>query len=284
MTKELSSVVYGSNSKRKHLGYHLLQTLKGLSNSHYLAYQLTKRDISAQYRQSVLGLLWAFIIPFANTIVWILLNGSGVVNLSDPEMSYPVYVFTGTMIWAIFLESVNAPLEKTNLNKSILTKVNFKREALLLSGIYQSLFNAGIKVAVMILFVLFMGFSPSKFLLALPFAIFAIIVCGTAIGIIITPIGMLYSDISKALPFVMQFFMFTVPVVFLSPTEGLMAKIVNHNPLTPLITVSRNLLTGSLPDQLEGFILTSGVGFLLLLIGLTAFRISIPILVERMNA
>ncbi|MBL7953502.1 MAG: hypothetical protein JNJ91_00595, partial [Flavobacteriales bacterium] len=51
-----------------------------MARSWHLSWRLAKRDISAQYRQSFLGYLWAFIMPIANTAVWIMLNRSGVVR------------------------------------------------------------------------------------------------------------------------------------------------------------------------------------------------------------
>ncbi|AGA35478.1 ABC-2 type transporter-like protein [Thioalkalivibrio nitratireducens DSM 14787] len=47
-----------------------------------VAWRLAVRDISAQYRQTALGLMWALILPLANTAVWIFLNGSGIVQVS----------------------------------------------------------------------------------------------------------------------------------------------------------------------------------------------------------
>ena len=63
-----------------------------------LAWRLAVRDISAQYRRSFLGILWALILPLANTVVWLFLNGSGIVQLQETPIPYPVYVFSGTML------------------------------------------------------------------------------------------------------------------------------------------------------------------------------------------
>ena len=51
----------------------LKESLKDLNASRFLAFQLAKRDITAQYRQSYLGVLWAFIPPLTTALVWILL-------------------------------------------------------------------------------------------------------------------------------------------------------------------------------------------------------------------
>ncbi len=128
-----------------------------------LAWRLAVRDISAQYRQTALGLLWAFIMPLAHTLIWIFLSSSGIVTIRDTALPYPVYVFTGTMIWAIFMDAVNAPLQQTTANKQMLAKINFPREALVVSGIYQTLFNGAIRIilllSVLMLFKIYPGWT-----------------------------------------------------------------------------------------------------------------------------
>ena len=185
-----------------------------------LARQLTLRDIKSQYRQSALGILWAFIMPLANSVTWIFLNMTGIVKVSATSIPYPLYVFSGTLLWSVFMESLNAPLILTNAAKSMLSKINFPREAIILSGIYQSLFNGMIKVTlIMIVFVIF-GIYPGWSLLLFPIAFFSLILTGTAIGLLLTPVGMLYTDMGRAIPLAMQFLMYLTPIVFPIPRSG----------------------------------------------------------------
>ena len=70
---------------------------KDLISSKDLSLQLAVRDIKAQYRQSILGILWAFLLPLANTLIWMYLQGTGIINVGKTEIPYPVFVFTGTI-------------------------------------------------------------------------------------------------------------------------------------------------------------------------------------------
>ncbi|MCH2214357.1 MAG: ABC transporter permease [Flavobacteriales bacterium] len=249
-----------------------------------LAKRLTIRDIKALYRQSFLGILWAFILPLANTLVWVFLNNSGIVAMGETDIPYPIYVFSGTMIWAIFMESMQAPIEKTTQNKSILAKVNFPREALVVAGIYQGLFNAGVKLIILVIALAIMGYFGGWSLLLFPLGIVSLVLGGTAIGLLLTPLGMLYTDISKAIPLVMQFLMYTTPVVYAVPKEGFSSQIVRHNPITPLIMTARDWLTGVEPEFLNGYLWMNLVIIIMLIIVFVAYRLAMPILIERMNA
>jgi len=276
--------VYTPDSNIRHPWVMLREMFRDIRLGQDLAMRLTIRDIKAQYRQSILGLLWAFIIPIANTLVWIMLNASGIVSLDDTGLPYPVYVFSGTMIWSMFLESMQAPIQKITANKSMIAKVNFPREAIPMSAFYQSLFNTAIKVVILVVALAVLGYLGGFTLALVPFAAIGLVLAGTTLGLFLVPIAALYTDISKGIPLLMQFLMYTTPVIYAIPQDGIWRTLIENNPLTPLIVVTRNWLTGTPTDLLGPFLYVLLGTLVLLAIFLIVFRLAIPILVERMNA
>jgi lipopolysaccharide transport system permease protein len=260
------------------------EMLSDLAASRELAWRLTVRDLSAQYRQTFLGFLWALILPLANTLVWIFLSRSGVVNVSETALPYPVYVFTGTMLWAILMDALNAPLQMVNASKSMLAKINFPREALVVAGIYQTLVNALIKVVLLLVALEAMGIHPGWGLLLFPMGMLSLILVGTVIGLTLTPVGLLYTDVGKAVPLLMQFLMYLSPVVFAMPKEGLPATVFQLNPLTPLILTARDWLIGLTPEYLGYFMVVNAIAIILLFMFWIVFRLAMPILIERMGS
>ena len=199
----------------------LKASLSDLFQSRFLARQLAERDIKAMYRQSYLGIVWAFIMPLTTAAVWIFLNSSGTIKLSDTGIPYPVYAFSGTLIWSIIVASINSPMNSTQAAKGILTKINFPKEALLLSGIYKLLFDTSIKILILVVFVLIYGVGLQWSLLLFPVAILGAIIFGTTVGLFLTPLGLLYKDIGKIITFGMQFLMYVTPVVYAIPKTGI---------------------------------------------------------------
>ena len=153
-------------------------TIKDFFGSHFLALQLAKRDISAQYRQSYLGILWLFITPLATAGVWIFLNASGTIALTDTGIPYPVYAFSGTLIWSIIIEAINSPTAATNAARGIISKINFPKEALILSGIYKLCFNSMVKIILLLLFVFAFGVGFHWSLLLFPLTLLVAIIVG----------------------------------------------------------------------------------------------------------
>jgi lipopolysaccharide transport system permease protein len=262
----------------------LREMFRDLAAGRELAWHLAVRDIRAQYRQAFLGIIWAFILPLANTLAWIFLNSTGIIKVADTALSYPVYVFAGTMLWAIFMDALNAPLQQANAAKSMLAKLNFPREALIVSGIYQTLFNASIKIALLFGALVVVGINPGWNLLLSPLGILSLVLVGTALGLFIAPVGLLYSDVGKALPLLMQFLMYATPVVFAMPKGGLAATLFMLNPITPLILTSRDWLTGQSPEFLVYFLLVNLGTLFRLLVVWVVYRLAMPILIERMSA
>ena len=261
-----------------------LEGLKNLYSSHFLAYQIAKRDISAQYRQSFLGLLWSVVLPLSTAAVWIFMKNSNTVSLSDTGIYYPVFVFTGTMAWAILTETIMGTINVTQTMRSTLSKINFPKEALITAGIYKTLFNVFIKLIILsiLLFVFKQDISWSISLF--PIALFMMILFGTSIGLLITPIGLLYGDVGKLMTPFMQVLMYFSPVVFVLPTyDNAIGRILYYNPLTPLVNNFRNILVGQNFEQVSYYI-SIGLGSLLLFcIALIFYKITIPVITERIG-
>lgn len=282
--KDPQIVIYTPNSSLASPLKMARDMFRDLAAGRELAWHLAVRDIRAQYRQSLLGILWAFILPLANTLTWVFLNSTGIIKVADTGLPYPVYVFTGTMLWAIFMDALNAPLQQVNAAKGMLAKLNFPREALIVSGIYQTLFNALIKIVLLFGALVFVGINPGWSLLLFPFGIVSLVLIGTAFGLLVTPVGVLYTDVGRGLPLLMQFLMYVTPVVFPMPKVGWAATLFMLNPLTPIILTTRAWLTGFTSGHLGYYLIVNFAAVVLLLAVWMIYRLAMPILIERMSS
>lgn len=249
-----------------------------------LAWQLARRDVKAQYRGSLLGALWAFITPLVNAAVWIFLSASGIVRVSDTGMPYAAYVFSGTMLWQLFSEALANPIQQVTGAKSMLAKLNFPREAIVLSGGLRLLFGAGIKLAILIPAMFLLGVHPDARIALLPLVALAILLLGMAIGLFLTPVGMLYGDVARAIPLATQLLMYLAPVVYALPKEGLMHRLFLLNPMTPLLMTARAWASAGEGQLLAQAALVTTGALLLLLLALFFFRITMSVIIERMSS
>lgn len=226
-----------------------------------------------------------FITPVFTALVWVFLSASGTVKLSDTGVPYPVYVFIGTLVWSIITESINTPKNSTQGSMSIISKINFPREALILTGIYKLLFNSLVKLVLLVLFLFVydIGFHVSQ--LFFPFIILSAVFFGITLGLLITPISLIYHDISKVVSIGLTFLMYVTPVVYSIPSvDGAMKLIMTINPLTPFIMTTRESLTGLDFTFLSSFFWILIIILPVFLFAIIIYRISIPIIIERHGA
>ncbi|KMY68330.1 hypothetical protein AAU61_01140 [Desulfocarbo indianensis] len=255
-----------------------------LGSARPLAWRLMRRDISAQYRQSVLGVLWVLLSPLATALVFIVLQSRNVLNLGETNIPYPVYAMMGTILWQLFSASFSAPLLAVTANQDILAKVNFPRESLMLAAAGRLVFELLVKMALLAAVMAVFRSPVSWGAFFSPLAMLALILLGLSLGLLITPVATLYKDISLALPHLTMLWFLVTPVVYPPPQSGWFGLIMKLNPVAPLLTAARDLATlGTLSDPWLCAGLCLGA-ILLLLLAWACFRIAMPILIERMNA
>lgn len=257
---------------------------RDLLASRELAWRLFVRDLAARYRQSILGVLWAFIPPVVTSLIFILLQSRNVVDFGVTDVPYPVYVLVGTILWQLFADSVNAPLRSVTNAKAMLAKINFPREALIISAILLVLFDLLIKALVLtVVFILF-GLQVTWALLLVPIGMVLLMILGISIGLFITPIGVLYTDVSTSLPLVLQLLFFVTPVVYTPPKVFPFSLIAILNPISPLLTSTRDLITKGTVTDASQFLVVAIFACVLILLSWTFYHLTLPIIIERMSA
>ncbi len=280
----LKKTFYSPESQLRQPSILIREMLSDLFASRGLAWRLFVRNISAQYRQSILGYLWAFLPPLFSMAIWVLLNSQKIINIDDPGMPYPLFVLTGTVLWQTFVDAINSPLKLVTESKEMLAKINFPREALILAGLLEVIFNFFIRI--LLLVAIFVWYrTPVTGTAGLAFlGVLVLIVLGLMIGILLTPLGVLYNDVGRTIAIFTQFWFFLTPVIYPMPKEGIVALIVQYNPVTPvLVSVREWLILGS-SSQLMGFCVVSFVSVGFLLLGWVLYRIAMPHLIARISA
>lgn len=267
---------------------HPLQLLKDMGRdllaSRDLAWRLLVRDISAKYRQSFLGIFWAFAPAVIMAAGFTLAKGSGVVNINATDLPYPAYVTFSMTLWQTFVEALNGPIQAVTSAKPMLSRINFPREALIIAKLGEVFFNFGIKL--ILIFGLFIWFKVPVTWNAIlaPVALIHLVLLGTFLGMLLAPIGALYNDFAMGITLLTGFWLFLTPVVYPVPSEGIFGSIVKFNPVTPLLVTTRELATTGILSNAQGFWVVSLIAIVGILVAWVIYRLAIPYVVERMSS
>jgi lipopolysaccharide transport system permease protein len=287
LTTDLPVTVYIPESGLRTPGRLITGMLKGMfcHQARDLAWRIFVKNISAMYRQSVLGYLWVLIPPTLTSLIWIFLNKSKVVNVAETAVPYAVFAFVGNIVWQSFQLSLITAIQTVQKEKGTLTKINFCRESLLVAGFGTCLLNTVIPLVLLVPVFMYFKIPVSQTMLLAPVGVFMTLMAGYTVGVLLTPIGLLFTDIARGIPIISRFWFFITPVVYPVPRIGL-GSILKYNPVTPFITVTRDWLTGQTPDPaiLSAFWWLSVAVFVALFIGLIVYRLAMPIIIERMSS
>ncbi|NJM27002.1 MAG: ABC transporter permease [Bacteroidia bacterium] len=89
-----------------------------------LFYFFTWRDIKIKYKQTVLGFLWAILQPLFMMLIFTLFVGRAL-NVPSQDLKYPVFVFSGLIVWNIFSAGLTNASNSMVNNAMIIRKYTF---------------------------------------------------------------------------------------------------------------------------------------------------------------
>ena len=178
-----------------------------------LLYTLSLFRLSVRYKQSALGWMWAALQPIALMGIYTIIF-TRVTTITTGGVPYPVFVFSALLPWIFFSSSISSAVNGLVLHPNLLTKMYFPREIIPLSYMAASL--ADFCIASIILGGLMVHYKVPltwHLLYAIPIVV---ILAGfaAAIALFFSAVQVRFRDVGLAMPFLLQVWMFTVPVVY----------------------------------------------------------------------
>ncbi|HEY0080554.1 MAG TPA: ABC transporter permease [Pyrinomonadaceae bacterium] len=213
-----------------------------------LLYFLTWRDIKVRYKQTLMGAAWVIIQPLFSMLLFTLFFNK-FAGLDSGDMPYPLFAYTGLLLWTFFS---NAVINSTNSlvnNTNLITKVYFPRLFIPAAATGAGLVDFFIASVILVGLAVYYGVALSWSLLLLPFFVVLTLLQALGVGMLISALTVKYRDLRHALPFLIQFWMFASPVIYPStivPREW--RWVLLANPLAGIIEGFRAALMGHAID------------------------------------
>lgn len=224
--------------------------LKELWRYRDLLYILTERDIKVKYKQTILGSLWAIIQPLSTMLVFTLFFGR-LAGMQSDGAPYPIFVFAGLLPWTFFSNALIKGGNSLVGNSSLITKVYFPRLILPISTAAAGLLDFLIAFIFLFVLMFYFGIGFSINFLMLPFLIVLTLLLAIGIGMWTSALNVKYRDVGQILPFLVQLWMFTTPIIYpssLIPEKWRFFFILN--PLVGIIEGFRSAILGKPFDWL----------------------------------
>lgn len=252
-----------------------------LVRSRELARQLFMRDFSARYRQSVLGVLWALILPLIAVGTFVFLNRSGLLNVGDTGVPYPVYALLGLTIWQVFSGGLTISSNAIVAGGSMVVKINFPKETLVIAAMGQVIFELLVRLVLLAIVMAILQVTPKWTVVFFPFTLLPLLMLTLGLGFFLSLVNVLLRDVPNVVTLATTFLMFLTPVVYPVPETGPLAALMAVNPLAGLVRASRDMVfTGYLTDPV-GFAWASALAVVFFLFAWRVFHLVEPRMAER---
>lgn len=219
-----------------------------------LILQLTRRDITIRYRQAVMGLLWAVLMPFLIVVSGFLIRvAMARFAGGQVDSSHLTAIAIKALPWSFFVGAIGFATPSLSGNMNLVTKVYFPREALTLSTVLAQSMDFVIGFVALAILLPFFGVHYTAAVLWVPVVLFLVLLFTCAAGLFLACANLFFRDVKYLVQVFLTFGIFFTPVFYepillgargarllmLNPIAGLLeafrlAVIDGHNLLTPL--------------------------------------------------
>lgn len=244
--------------------------------------ELTKKSIKLKYRDSVLGILWSFIQPLLNMVVLSVVFSS-LLGGRKNFTCYPVYLFTGRLLFEFFSVSTKTALLSFRSNAPIIKKVYVPKYIYPLSSILSTFINLAISMLCLICVWIFfkltgisggsdLFLSPYMLLFFIPVAL--LLVFATGIGLILSVFHVYFKDIKYMWDVFCTLLFYMVPIVYSvdSIKSTWTRTLIEINPLYHIIELFRQCVYYGKPMDIKLLLVATAWAFGTLLIGIWIFH------------
>jgi len=240
---------------------------------------LAWRDVMVRYKQTAIGILWAFLRPMLTIgAMWFIgwLFGSNV-----PEGTPRILLVCAAVLpWQFFATSFSETANSLINNSNLLTKVYFPRLILPFSTVLVSLIDFVVALVILAVLMSWYTYLPGIEVLLLPVFLLLTLLSSIGIGLLIASLNVKYRDFRYVVPFIVQFGLYITPVAFSSQdvfNNPSIPEVLKYlyacNPMVAVIDGFRYCLFGaSQAIHWPGFFLSFGITVVLLIVGLVHFR------------
>lgn len=208
---------------------------------------LVRKELKVKYKNSSLGFLWSLLNPLLYLLVFSI---AFQVILRSGIPSFPVYLLSGLLVWNLFTNGVIAGTTSVLVNASLVKKVWFPREVLVLATIGSALVNFFLQMIVLITFqaVTRYGLAFSYLPLVIP-ALIVIVILTSAVAMLLAAINVYLRDTQHFLELLLLAWFWLTPVVYPFMLMGSRDKkwqvgIYMTNPVTAIVLVFQRAFYG----------------------------------------
>ena len=261
-----------------------LEMATELWRSRELIWRLFLRDFTARYKQTVLGISWAIIMPLVAVGTFMFLNRSGILNIGEVEIPYPAYALVGLTVWQLFAGGLVFCSNAIVAGGSMVVKINFPKETLVIAALGQTLVATLVRLVLLVIVFALYRLVPPWTVVLFPLSLVPLLLLTLGLGFVLSLLNALLRDVANIVTLGTTFFLFLTPVLYPAPRTGLFAAVTKYNPMAALVTGARDLVVTGYLTQPARFAWVSVLSIVLFILSWRVFHLAEVRIAERIGA
>ena len=247
-----------------------MNVFKSVYNYRELLKTTVKKEIRGRYKHSMLGVLWSFLNPLLQLLVYSVIFGA---LLAGGDKTYHIYMCVALIPWTYFTTSVTTSAFTIIGNGDIIKKVYFPREILPISVVTSGAVNFMISTIIILIFVIFSEIGITAYVLFYPIILIVQYLLQLGIAFILSSITVYFRDLEHIIGIILMAAFYGTPIVYkLEQLPPNLQVLMNLNPMTHIINAYRDIFYyKQIPDIKILGILTI-ISLILLVIGYFVFK------------
>lgn len=218
-----------------------------------LLYFLVWRQLKVRYKQTLLGAAWAVIQPLAIMVIFTIVF-ERVIRVETPGIPYPIFVFSGVVVWTYFSNALNQSSNSLVSYESLITKVYFPRLLAPVASVLAGLVDFAIALVVLVGMIGFyvLATDVSAFtagVWALPLFLLLAVMTALAASLWLSALNVQYRDVRLLMSVLIQLWFFATPIIYPSSLIPESWQPFYHalNPMAGVVEGFRWALLGEAP-------------------------------------
>lgn len=271
MTPQSESIVAENTLVYDSAQHHLIPLLEVKEAWRYrdLILFLVRRDITARYKRSVLGIAWTMLNPLGMMIVLSIVFSQ---IFRSTTAGYPAYVLSGLIAWTFFSQTSSSAINALVWGGDLLQRIYIPRSTFAISAMGTGLVNWTLSLVPLFAVMLVLGIPLSPTLLLFPLAMLLMALFSLGIGLLISTIGIYFADVVEMYAIVLLAWMYLTPIIYpLNILPKTVQGWLQLNPMVHLVTLFRNLVFDGKIPTLETWLISTGIAVVTFLIGWLIF-------------
>jgi ABC-2 type transport system permease protein len=205
-----------------------------------LLWLIALNKFKVTYLGTALGYVWSLVRPLMLFGV-LLFVFTQIFKLGGQVQDYPILLLFDIMLFNFFQESTQQALTSMVEQEGVVRKTQFPRLTIPLASVLASVFNLGLNLIVVFVFILVYGAGPYWTWLLLPVLFLALLTITCAVSAILSALYVRYRDMSVIWSVFAQALFYATPVLYtIDFVPHQFRWLILLNPLTPIFLQVRN--------------------------------------------